>query len=114
MIEIGKNLKYEKLAFVQLSGAVLQLRDASDQLRDIALDQILHAEITGVKSASGYSGTSEWGMSNPTFLLPTNFIFNIINAFKRRKDLVHIKLSLKNGEEFIVLGSYDLYDKLKK
>lgn len=114
MIEIGKNLKYEKFGFVELTDSSLRLRDASDRLKEVPLDRIQHAEITGVKSASGFCGTQEWGMSNPTFMLPTNFIFNILNAFRRRRDLVHIKLTLQEGDEFIVLGSHDLYDKLRR
>ncbi len=114
MIEIGKNLKYEKLEYVDLTDSSLKLRDASGRIREVALDQVRQTEITGVKSASGFCGTSEWGMSNPTFILPSNFIFNILNAFKRRKDLVHIKVTLKNGSEFIVLGSHGLYEKLSR
>ncbi len=111
-IEIGKNLKFEKLAFVALTDRILQLRDASDRLKEIPLEQIQRVDIIGVKSASGFCGTSEWGMSNPTFLLPINFIFNLRNIFKRKKDCIHIKVMLKDGSEFIVLGSYDLYEKL--
>lgn len=113
MIEIGKNLKYPKLEFVTLTQSHLQLRDASRREKNIPLDQIVDTEITGVKKASEFSGSAEFGMSNPTFLLPTNFVFNLINLFKRKNDLVHIKVTLQNGEEFIVLGSHDLYRKLQ-
>lgn len=114
MIEIGKNLQYEKLEFVDLSDSTLYLRDASKNSKTIERDQIHHVEISGVKSASGFCGTAEWGMSNPSFLLPTNFVFNILNLFKRKKDLVHIKVVLKDGCTFIVLGSYELYTKLHR
>lgn len=114
MIEIGKNLKYEKLEFVELADSTLLLKNASHKIQNIDIDQIKNIELVGVKSNTGYCGTLESGMSNPTFILPTNFFYNIINVFKRKNDTVHIKVDLKNGSEFIVIGELKLYTVLQK
>lgn len=114
MIEIGANLKYEKRIFQELDGSVLKLEDAAGQIHQCDLSEIDAIEIVGIKSNSGYCGTMEWGMKNPTFILPTNFFYNIINAFKRKRDPVHLKVTKKDGDEFIVIGNKNLYIRLKR
>lgn len=89
------------------------IKSVSQQIQQIDISQIQEIEIVGVKSNSGFCGTMEWGMSNPTFILPTNFIYNIINFFKRKKDVILIKVALKDGEEFIVLGNHNHFIKLQ-
>ena len=112
MIEIGSNLRYEKYEFQAFDGSIIKIRNSSGQTHQIDAGQVKSIEIIGIKSNSGYCGTMEWGMSNPTFILPTNFFYNIINLFKRRNDTIHIKITLKDGKEFVILGNKDLYNQL--
>lgn len=114
MDQIGKNLKYEKYELLDLTHSVLKIKDSAHKNHDIAISQIQKTEVTGIKSNSGFSGTMEWGMKNPTFLLPTNFVYNIINLFKRKDDIVHIKITLNNGNEFIVLGNHHHFNQLQR
>lgn len=114
MEEIGKNIKYEKFELLDLTNSILKIKNASHKVKDVDLSQIQKTEITGVKSNSGFSGTMEWGMKNPTFILPTNFIYNIFNLFKRKNDIVHIKITLKDDYEFVVLGTQHYYNELQK
>lgn len=114
MDEIGKNLKHEKFELHELTSSSLHIKDISQRIQAIDISQIKEIEIIGIISNSGFCGTMEWGMSNPTFILPTNFIYNIINLFKRKNDTVHIKVSLKDGKKFIALGNKNHFNKLQK
>ncbi len=114
MDEIGKNLKYEKFELHELTNSSFQIKNVSQQIQRIDISKLDKIEIVGVKSNSGFCGSMEWGMSNPTVILPTNFFYNIINLFKRKSDIVHIKVSLKDGKEFIVLGNQNHFNKLQK
>ena len=114
MIEIGQNLQYEKLELKALTSTMLKLRDASRRFHEIEVLEIKEIEIAGVKSNSGFCGSMEWGMSNPTFILPTNLFYNIFNVFKRKNDVIHIKVALKDGKKFIAIGTYHHYSTLQK
>lgn len=114
MIEIGQNLKYEKFKLETLTGTTLKIKDAYRKDHQIDVFHIKEIEIVGVKSNSGFCGSMEWGMGNPTFILPTNFFYNIFNSFKRKNDVIHMKVALKDGKEFIAIGTYHYYNKLQK
>lgn len=114
MDEIGKNLKYERFELHALSSSTLEIRNGSQQIQQVNIGQIKEIEISGVISGSGFCGTMEWGMGNPTFILPTNLFYNIINFFKRKKDIVHIKVALKDGKEFVVVGNQNHFTMLQK
>ncbi len=114
MVEIGKNLQYERFLLEDLTDSLLTLKDGAQNLHRIDVPQIKEIELVGVVSNSGFCGSMEWGMGNPTFLLPTNLFYNIFNVFKRRNDPVHIKIVMRNGREFIVIGKENHYIKLGK
>ena len=114
MVEIGTHLKYERFEFQTINESTLRIKNTSNKFKSIDISKIESVEIIGIKSASGYCGTMEWGMGNPTFILPTNFFYNIINLFKRKNDTVHLKVSLKNGNEFVVIGNKDLHNRLNQ
>ena len=102
MVEIGQNLKYTQSELHDFSDTSMTLRDASNKTVQIDFGEVEKVELAGIKSGSGFSGTMEWGMGNPTFLLPTNLFYNIINLFKRRDDDVYFKVLLKDGKIFLV------------
>ena len=111
--EIGNNLKYERLKIIELNDNFIRIQDSSDQIQQIDISEIRKVEIAGVKSNSGFCGSMEWSMSNPTFLLPTNLFYNIINSFKRKKDTIHIKVEFTNGKPVIVIGTQNHFLKLQ-
>lgn len=112
-VEIGKNLKYERLKLIELTDNFIKIQDSSGQIKQIYISEIRKVEIAGVKSNSGFCGSMEWSMSNPTFLLPTNLFYNIINSFKRKKDIIHIKVEFKNSEPVILIGAQNHFIKLQ-
>lgn len=114
MMEIGKNLQYEKFALESLSDSILAIKSASHHIQEIDVTEIDQVEIVGIARNSGVCGSMEYGMTNPTFLLPTNFLLNILSAFKKRNDTVHIKVSLQGAKEFIVLGDQTSFKTLQK
>jgi hypothetical protein len=103
MTKIGDNLAFARLKATELTDTGIVLIDASGESRTIPLSEITAIALVGVKSASGFCGTMEWGMTNPTLILPVN-LWNIIrNVVKRRQDVHHYKLTLAGGEEIIVI-----------
>lgn len=112
-VEIGKNLQYEKVKLVSMTDTHIKIENASKQNHQINIADVNEIEIVGIKRSSGFCGTSEWGMSNPTFLLPTNFFYNIISLFKRNNDIVHIRLGFKTGNGIILLGTQQDYNELR-
>jgi len=114
MVEIGQNLKYPQSELLGLSKSSIKIRFASNKTLKIHFEEIAKVGIVGIKSSSGFSGTMEWGMSNPTFILPTYLFYNIINLFKRRDDDVFFKVTLKDGKIYIVRGKKSNYSEIKR
>lgn len=102
MVTIGENLNLPRYEVEAYQKEELLLKSRSHSSMKIALHEITTVEIIGVKNNSGYSGTMEWGMKNPTFILPTNFWFAILNWFKRqRDDLVYFKVTMKDNRQLV-------------
>lgn len=115
MVTIGENLQYPKYEVVDVNNSAIRLKSASTKTTQILISEIKKLELTGVKSNSGFSGTMEWGMRNPTFILPTTIWNNIISLFKRRNDIFHYLLTLADGKKSIIYcSSSGLNQKLKQ
>ena len=115
MITIGENLKYERNEVVEVDNSAITLQGALNKTKQILISEIKTLELTGIKNNSGVSGTMEWGMRNPTFILPTTIWNNIISLFKRRNDIVHYLVTLSNGRKSIIYCSNGrLNQKLKQ
>ena len=113
MVTIGENLDLQRYELKGFDGRELQLHSPGYQHRKIAINDVEKVELVGIKNNSGYSGTMEWGMKNPTFLLPTNFWFAILNWFKRSgDDLYFFKVSLKSGEQVIACSGKKFYKEI--
>lgn len=105
MDTIGENLKYERFEVVALDSSTLELKKSPSKTKQINICEIKKLELTGIKSASGFSGTMEWGMRNPTFILPTTIWNNIISLFKRKNDTFFYKVTLLNDIKIIIYCS---------
>ena len=105
MVTIGENLKYERNEVVDVNNGVIQLKSAPNIKKQIRISEIKKLEVTAIKSNSGFSGTMEWGMRNPTFILPTTIWNNIISLFKRRNDIFHYLVTLSDGQKNIIYCS---------
>lgn len=103
MIEIGENLKYKHFQFHKLEDRTLFLKDSFGNVIDLKIQEVDSVKIAGINKNSEFSGTMDWGMRNPTVLLPTNFFYNIINLFRKRKnEVVLYSILLKDGKRYIV------------
>ena len=103
MIEIGKNLKYEQFLFHELGELSLKLKNRSNLIVEVKISDIDQVELVGVKSNSEFRGTMDWGMSNPTFILPTTICYNIFRLFKnKKKEVALYRITLNDGKTYIV------------
>lgn len=115
MVTIGENLKYERNEVIEVDYSVIRLKSASNKTKQILISEIKTLELTGIKSSSGFTGTMEWGMKNPTFILPTTIWNNIISLFKRRNDILHYLVTLSDDKKSIIYCSDSrLNQKLKQ
>ena len=105
MITIGENLKYERNEVVEVDSNAIKLKSASNKIKKILISEIKALELTGIKSNSGYSGTMEWGMRNPTFILPTTIWNNILSLFERRSDTLHYIVTISDDKKIIIYCS---------
>ena len=112
MITIGENLKLDRFDVREFDASVIKLVSQSKELKTVVTSEITKVELIGVKNNSGYSGTMEWGMKNPTFLLPTNFCYAIINWFKRQEDDVYYKITMAGEDQFVVFSSKKIYKEI--
>lgn len=113
MVMIGENLRLERCTVTAIDDDTLRLKTSNSGFKVVALSDIAEIELIGIKNNSGYSGTMEWGMKNPTFLLPTNLWFSVLNWFKRQEDDVYFKVALNNSEQFVVFSSKKFYKQIK-
>lgn len=111
MIEIGENLKFERFEVKDIDNTGIILSDKSNRIKTVPFTDILNFELTGIKNNSGFCGTMEWSMSNPTFLLPANFWYNILSWFKRQDDTAYYKITASDGSQFIAYSSNKLINK---
>lgn len=115
MVTIGENLKYERSEVVSVDSRIIELKESPNKTKKIVISEIKKLEITGIRSNSGFSGTMEWGMRNPTFILPTTIWNNIISLFKRRNDILYYLVTLFDGKKSIIYCSNGrLNQKLKQ
>lgn len=114
MITIGENLDYPQFQLHEIDNTSVTLTNLSGEARKIPLTEITNLELVGIKSGSGYCGSMEWGMKNPTFLLPTNFFYNIINSFRRKNDTVFYKMLLTNEDTYLIRSGKKSYDTLRR
>ena len=114
MIEIGQNLQHPLYDLQGLTKDSMRIRNSSAKTSEVALAEIKKIELAGIQSNSGFSGTMEWGMRNPTFLLPTNLLYNIINLFKRRDDTVYFKVIMNDESVFMVRGKKSSFSEIQK
>ena len=114
MIEIGQNLKYPLYDLQEIAHNSITITNVSQGTQVVEFSSIEGVELAGIKSNSGFSGTMEWGMKNPTFLLPTNFFYNIINLFKRRDDIIYFKLMMNDGKIFLVKSNMSSFHSVQK
>ncbi len=115
MVTIGENLKYERSEVVSVDSSIIELKGSPNKTKQIVISEIKKLEISGIKSNSGFSGTMEWGMRNPTFILPTTIWNNIISLFKRRNDTIHYKVTLSDDIKLIIYCSNGKFNqKLKQ
>ncbi|BHH84935.1 hypothetical protein [Desulforhopalus sp. 52FAK] len=112
MITIGENLKFTRFDVMEFDSSEIKLVSQSNELKTVATSEVTKVELIGVKNNSGYSGTMEWGMKNPTFLLPTNFCYTILNWFKRQEDDVYYKMTMVGEEPFVVHSSKKIYKEI--
>lgn len=112
MVIIGENLKLQRYSVTVLGEDSLRLNSGAG-FKTVPLSDIVEIELIGIKNNSGYSGTMEWGMKNPTFILPINFWFSILNWFKRQEDDIYFKMVLHNSEQFVVFSSKKLYKQIE-
>lgn len=105
MVTIGENLKYERYEVIEVDSHAIELKSVSNKSRQILLSEIKSLQVTGIKSSSGYSGTMEWGMRNPTFILPTTIWNNILTLFKRRSDIMHYIVTLSDDRKILIYCS---------
>ena len=103
MIEIGKNLKFKHFRLLEIEETKLNLIDSKKNAVVVYKKDIEHVEIVGINKNSEFRGTMDWGMRNPTFLLPTNLFYNLLSVFKdKNKEVVLHKIQLKDCEKYIV------------
>ena len=114
MIEIGENLKFDRFEVKKFDENEIKLTSTSNAIKTVHVCDILRIELTGIKNSSGYCGTMEWGMGNPTFILPINFWYNIINWFKRQDDLVYYKVTVVEGDQFVVFSDKKIYKEISR
>jgi len=112
MITIGEHLRLDRFEVTHYDNSVLELQSVTNEVKRVAFEYIVKVELIGVKNNSGYSGTMEWGMKNPTFILPTNFWFAILNWFKRQDDDVYYKMTMAGKEQFVVYSSKKRYKEI--
>lgn len=112
MVTIGENLKLKKYELIELGSTALKLKSLTNEIIEIAYSDIDKVELSGIKRNTGSSGTMEWGMSNPTFLLPINFLYNLISLFRRQADTCFSKVTLLDGEKIIVLSNRKNHEKM--
>lgn len=114
MITIGENLKLERFEVKGYDETEIHLINVTSGSRTLALVEILKVELLGIKNNSGYSGTMEWGMTNPTFILPVNLWNIILNWFKRQNDELYCKVTIAAGEQFVLCCSRKLYKEISR
>lgn len=114
MVTIGENLKYERSEVVAVDSSTIELKKPPYSTQKILISEIENLEITGIKSDSGFSGTMEWGMRNPTFILPTTIWNNIISLFKRRSDTFHYLVTLSDDKKIIIFCSNGKFNQILK
>ncbi len=112
MVTIGENLKLERYTVLALDDDIVRIKTSVGP-KAVSLSDITEIELIGIKNNSGYSGTMEWWMKNPTFLLPTHLWFSILNWFKRQEDDVYFKMVLHNSEQFVVFSSKKMYKQIE-
>ncbi len=115
MIEIGKNLKFKHFRLHKIEENGLKLIDSEKNVEVVDKKDIKHVEIVGINKNSEFRGTMDWGMRNPTFLLPTNLFYNLLSVFKNKnKGVVLHKILLKGGVQYIVHSDRENSDILLK
>ena len=113
MIEIGENLKLKQFQLRNIGEKILELGDYSGKIVTVNIQDIVKIEISGISKNSEFRGTMDWGMSNPTVILPTTIIYNIISLFKnKRKEIVLHKFTLLGGLQYIVYCDREGSDRL--
>ena len=115
MVTIGENLQYERYDVIEVDNTIIKLKGRSTKTETMLISEIKALELTGSKSNSEFSGTMEWGMRNPTFILPTTIWNNIISLFKRRSDTLYYKATMSDDSKIIICSSSSEFNqKLKQ
>lgn len=94
--------------------AITFLSNETDNVKgSVKLSDIEDVQILKVNNPSDFCSTMDYGMTNPTFLLPTNVIIRIIQFFQKKKKLVVFQISLKDKRTIIAKGEEKLFITLK-
>lgn len=105
MVTIGENLKYKRNEVVAIGESTIELQESPYETREIVIAELKQIEIAAIKSATGFTGSMEWGMRNPTFVLPTIVWNNVISLFKRRNDTFHYLVTLSDDTKIIIYSN---------